>query len=297
VTRQLQPAAGIALVVAACACFSALDTTTKYISATVPLLMALWFRYAFQAVATTVTVLPQRGMSVLRTLHPKFQVLRGVLLLVSSLFAFASLKHMPVGEFTAIVMIAPLAITVLAATVLKEKVSATRWALVAGGFAGTLVIIRPGAEAFQWASLLPLGLVASNAWFQVLTSKLARTEDPVTMHLYTGWVGTVLASLALPFVWAALPAWWLWAALCFMGFMATVGHFALILAYQRAPAATLTPYLYAQIAFAMLGGWLVFSHVPDRQSMIGILMIAVCGAGGAWLTVRESRIPLEPIEA
>jgi drug/metabolite transporter (DMT)-like permease len=297
VSRQLQPAAGIALVVAACACFSALDTTTKYVSATVPLLMALWFRYAFQAVATTLTVLPQRGMSVLRTLHPKFQVLRGVLLLVSSLFAFASLKHMPVGEFTAIVMIAPLAITVLAATVLKEKVSAMRWALVAGGFAGTLVIIRPGAEAFQWASLLPLGLVASNAWFQVLTSKLARTEDPVTMHLYTGWVGTLIASLALPFVWAALPAWWMWVALCFMGFMATVGHFALILAYQRAPAATLTPYLYAQIAFAMLGGWLVFSHVPDRQSMIGIVMIAVCGAAGAWLTVRESRLPLEPIEA
>ena len=296
-TRQLQPAAGIALVVAACACFSALDTTTKFISATVPLLMALWFRYAFQAIATTITVLPVRGMSVLRTLHPKFQVLRGVLLLVSSLFAFASLKHMPVGEFTAIVMIAPLAITVLAATVLKEKVSAMRWALVAGGFAGTLVIIRPGAQAFQWASLLPLGLVASNAWFQVLTSKLARTEDPVTMHLYTGWVGTLLASIALPFVWAALPAWWMWAALCFMGFMATVGHFALILAYQRAPAATLTPYLYAQIAFAMLGGWLVFSHVPDRQSMIGIVMIAVCGAGGAWLTVRESRVALEPIEA
>jgi drug/metabolite transporter (DMT)-like permease len=297
VTRQLQPAAGIALVVAACACFSALDTTTKFISATVPLLMALWFRYAFQAVATTITVLPVRGMSVLRTLHPKFQVLRGVLLLVSSLFAFASLKHMPVGEFTAIVMIAPLAITVLAATVLKEKVSAMRWSLVTGGFAGTLVIIRPGAEAFQWASLLPLGLVASNAWFQVLTSKLARTEDPVTMHLYTGWVGTLLASIALPFVWTALPAWWMWAALCFMGFMATVGHFALILAYQRAPAATLTPYLYAQIAFAMLAGWLVFSHVPDRQSMIGIVMIAVCGAGGAWLTVRESRVALEPIEA
>jgi drug/metabolite transporter (DMT)-like permease len=297
VKRQLQPVAGIALVVTACACFSALDTTTKYISATVPLLMALWFRYAFQAVATTVTVLPQRGMSALRTLHPKFQVLRGVLLLVSSLFAFASLKHMPVGEFTAIVMIAPLAITVLAATVLKEKVSAMRWALVAGGFAGTLVIIRPGAEAFQWASLLPLGLVASNAWFQVLTSKLARTEDPVTMHLYTGWVGTLIATVALPFVWAALPAWWMWLALCFMGFMATVGHFALILAYQRAPAATLTPYLYAQIAFAMLAGWLVFSHVPDRQSMIGILMIAVCGAAGAWLTVRESRLPLESLEA
>jgi drug/metabolite transporter (DMT)-like permease len=288
--------AGIALAVAAVACFAALDTTTKYISASVPLLMALWFRYAFQAVATTVTVLPMRGMVALRTRHPGFQLLRGVLLLTSSLFAFASLKYMPVGEFTAIVMIAPLAITVLAATVLKEKVSPMRWALVAGGFAGTLVIIRPGGEAFHWASLMPLGLVVTNAWFQVLTSKMARTEDPVTMHLYTGWVGTLIAALALPFVWTQLPAWWLWAALCFMGLAATVGHFMLILAYQRAPAATLTPYLYAQIAFAMLGGWLVFSHVPDQWAMVGIVMIAVCGAGGAWLTVRESRLALEPVE-
>ncbi|MEP6824749.1 MAG: DMT family transporter [Ramlibacter sp.] len=289
--------AGIGLVVAAGACFAALDTTTKFISTSVPLLMALWFRYAFQALATTVAVLPVRGMAVWRTLHPRFQVLRGVLLLTSSLFAFASLKYMPVGEFTAIVMIAPLAITLLAATVLKEKVSALRWLLVAGGFAGTLVIIRPGGEAFNWASLLPLGLVASNAWFQVLTSRLARTEDPVTMHLYTGWVGTLLAALALPFAWSSLPAWWLWAALCFMGFMATVGHFMLILAYQRAAAATITPYLYSQIAFAMLGGWLMFSHLPDGWSIVGMAMIAVCGAAGAWLTVRESRVTAEAPES
>ena len=289
--------AGVALAVAACGCFAVLDTTTKFVSVSVPLLMALWFRYAFQAISTTVVVLPLRGVSVLRTRHPKFQCLRGILLLASSLFAFASLKYMPVGEFTAIVMIAPLAITVLAATVLKEKVSPMRWALVTGGFVGTLVIIRPGGEAFHWASLLPLGLVVTNAWFQVLTSKLARTEDPMTMHLYTGWVGTLIASFALPFVWTALPVWWLWACLCFMGLAATVGHFFLILAYQRAPAATLTPYLYAQIAFATLGGWLVFSHVPDGWALIGMAMIAVCGAGGAWLTVRESRVALEPVEA
>ena len=289
--------AGIALVLSACACFSALDTTTKFVSASVPLLMALWFRYAFQPIATTLSVLPVRGMSALRTLHPKFQCLRGVLLLVTSLLAFASLKYMPVGEFTAIVLITPLAITVLAATVLQERVSPMRWGLVAGGFAGTLMIIRPGGQAFSWVSLLPLGLVITNAWFQVLTSKLARTEDPVTMHLYTGWVGALLTSLALPLVWTALPVWWLWAALCFIGLMATVGHYFLILAYQRAPAATLTPYLYGQIAFSMLGGWLVFSHVPDDWSMLGIAMIAICGAGGAWLTVRESRLALEPIEA
>jgi drug/metabolite transporter (DMT)-like permease len=287
---------GVLMAVGAVSCFAALDTTTKYVSLSVPLLMGLWFRYAFQAAATTAIVLPLRGLSALRTLHPKFQALRGLLLLASSLFAFASLKYMPVGEFTAIVMVAPLAITVLAATVLHERVTPQRWVLVAGGFVGTLMIMRPGGEAFGWTSLLPLALVGTNAWFQVLTSKLARTEDPLTMHFYTGWVGTLIASLPLPFVWAWLPNAWLWAALLFMGFAATVGHFLLILAYQRAPASTLTPYLYAQIAFAMLGGWLVFSHVPDGWSVTGISMIAFCGAAGAWLTVRESRIVPEPIE-
>lgn len=289
--------AGIALAVGACACFAALDTTTKYVSASVPLLMALWFRYAFQAVATALVVLPLRGSAALRTEHPRFQLLRGVLLLTSSLLAFASLTYMPVGEFTAIVMMAPLAITLLAATVLKEHVSPLRWTLVAGGFAGTLVIIRPGGEAFHWASLLPVGLVVTNAWFQVLTSRMARTEDPMTMHLYTGWVGTLLASIALPFAWTSLPSWWSWAGLCFIGAMGTIGHFLLILAYQRAAAATLTPYLYTQIAFAMLGGWLVFSHLPDGWSLLGMAAIGVCGAAGAWLTVRESRVVMEPIEA
>jgi drug/metabolite transporter (DMT)-like permease len=259
--------------------------------------MALWFRYAFQAVATTLAVLPSRGLSVLRTAHPKYQLLRGLLLLCTSLFAFYSLRHMPVGEFTAIVMITPLVITLLASLTLGERVSWLRWALVVGGFAGTIIIIRPDGDDFNWAMLLPLGLVICNAWFQILTSRLARTEDPLTMHFYTGWVGTLAASLALPFVWASLDSWALWAGLALMGLMGTVGHFMMILAYGRAPVSTLTPFLYAQIGFAMLGGWIAFSHVPDRWSMLGMVMIAICGAAGAWLAVRQSRVTIEPVES
>lgn len=288
--------AGIGLLVLAVACFAVLDTTTKVVSVSVPVVMALWFRYAFQAMATTVTMLPVRGRTMLRTAHPKFQCLRGVLLLTSSALAFFSLKYMPVGEFTAVVMITPLVITLLAALTLGERVSALRWTLVAGGFAGTLVIIRPGGDAFNWALLLPLGLVASNAWFQILTSRLVKTEDPVTMQFYTGWVGTLIASAALPFFWTELDSTALWAGLVFMGVMASIGHFIMILAYARAPASTLTPFLYAQIGFAMLGGWLVFSHVPDQWSMLGMAMIAACGAAGAWLTVREGRVVLQPTE-
>ena len=291
------PLAGIALALGACACFAALDTTTKFVSASAPLLMALWFRYAFQAIATTAVIVPLRGRRAWRTEHPKFQVLRGLLLLASSFIAFASLKYMPVGEFTAIVLIAPLAVTLLAATVLKEKVSPMRWVLVACGFAATLVIIRPGGAAFQLASLLPLCLVVTNACFQVLTSKMARTEDPVTMHLYTGWVGTLVASLTLPFVWTSITSPLVWALLCFMGFAATIGHFMLILAFQRAPASTLTPYLYAQIGFAMVGGYVVFSHVPDGWALAGMAAIAVCGIAGGWLTLRESRANVQPARA
>lgn len=292
---------GIALVIAAVACFATLDTTTKVVSVSVPQLMGLWFRYFFQAVATTAVVLPLRGWRSLRTAHPKFQLLRGLLLLTSSLFAFLSLKYMPVAEFTSVVGIVPLAITLLAATALGESVSRLRWTLIAGGFIGTLIIIRPGSEHFGWSVLFPLVVVVSNSWFQVLTSKLARTEDPITMHFYTGWVGTLVASLALPFVWTALPSWWLWAGLMLMGLTATVGHFLLILAYTRTTAATLTPFFYTQIGFAMFGGWLAFSHVPDGWSMMGIGMIALCGALSAWLTARESQalkqVKLQPVES
>ena len=300
---RLAPSAawGIALVIAAVACFATLDTTTKIVSAGVPLLMALWFRYFFQAVATTAVVLPTRGWRSLRTAHPKFQLLRGLLLLASSLFAFLSLKHMPVAEFTSIVAIVPLAITLLAATALGEKVSRLRWSLIVGGFIGTLIIIRPGSEHFGWSIIFPLVVVCTNSCFQVLTSKLARTEDPVTMHFYTGWVGTLIASLALPFIWTSLPSWWLWAGLMLMGLAATAGHLLLILAYTRTTAATLTPFFYAQIGFAMLGGWLAFSHVPDSWSLVGIGMIALCGALGAWLTARESQalkqVKLQPVES
>ncbi len=155
--------AGIGLVVLAVACFAVLDTTAKLSTTAVPILMGVWFRYAFQAVATTLVLLPRYGVTVLKTEHPRYQLLRGSLLLVSSTLAFLSLRYMPLAEFTSIVLIAPLVVTLFAATVLKEEVSPLRWALVAGGFVGTLVILRPGGTVFSWAILLPLGLVVSNA--------------------------------------------------------------------------------------------------------------------------------------
>jgi drug/metabolite transporter (DMT)-like permease len=288
---------GIGLVVLALACFATLDTTTRHISTSISLLVALWFRYAIQAVITTVVVWPGHGRRVFLTRHPKFQLARGLLLFACSILAFYSLKYMPVGEFTAIALLAPLVITVFAAWKLKEKIRPLRWTLLVGGFIGTLVIIRPGTHHFDWTVILPLMLVLTNSAFQLLTSQMTKTEDPITMHFYTGWIGTILASFVLPFVWEMPADWTVWLQLLIMGVLASIGHFLLILAYGRAPAATLTPYMYAQIAFGVVGGWVVFHHLPDEWTFMGMGLIALCGALGAWLTVHENRVTIEPIES
>jgi drug/metabolite transporter (DMT)-like permease len=288
---------GIGFAVLALACFASLDTTTRHISASISLLVALWFRYAIQAAITTAVVWPGRGRQVLLTRHPRFQLARGLLLFACSILAFFSLKYMPVGEFTAIALLAPLVITVFAAWKLNETIRPLRWVLVAGGFIGTLVIIRPGTHHFDWTVILPLMLVGTNSAFQILTSQMAKTEDPITMHFYTGWIGTLLATVALPFVWEVPADWTVWLQLLIMGMLGSVGHFLLILAYGRAPAATLTPYMYTQIGFGVLGGWMVFGHLPDQWTFLGMGLIALCGALGAWLTVRENRVLITPLES
>ena len=132
---------GILFLVGATACFAVLDTGVKVVGAVMSVLVAVWFRYLFQAVAVTVFMLPVRGRSLLHTGQPWLQLLRGLMLFTVSLLSFVSVQYMPVGEFTAIVMTTPLVVTLLAALFLKERVSPLRWLLVAGGFAGALLVV------------------------------------------------------------------------------------------------------------------------------------------------------------
>ena len=280
------PFHGIAFIVIAVACFAALDTTTKVVGVVAPVATVLWVRYLFQTVVTGAAMLPRLRADLLRTRRPGLQFLRAILLLLCSSLAFFSLRSVPVAEFTAIVMLTPLIVTSVAALGWNERISSLRWVCLAGGFAGSLLVIRPGMDIFRWAMLLPVVLVAVNTAFQFLTSRMARTEDPRTTHFYTGFFGLLLSSVMLPFTWGALPGP-VWAALVFMGALGTLGHFLLILAYRRAPVGLLTPYLYLQIGFAAFGGWLVFSHLPDALSFLGIAIVGFSGVVGTWLSARE----------
>ena len=271
------------------ACFSTLDTISKFIGSAVPLVMAMASRFLFQTVVTGGVLLPSRGRELFHTRHPVLQCIRGALLILSSSLAYLSLRFMPVGEFTAVVMLTPLVITVFAATAMGEHVPLLRWLLVLGGFAGALLVIQPAAEDFNLAMLLPLAVVVCSAAFQLITSKLARVEDPGTMHFYSGLVSLVVAAMMVPFAWTALESMSLWLLLLLVGIFGTLGHYLLILGYGRASPATLTPDLYTHIAFATLAGWLVFSHRPNAYAFAGILVIVSCGIAGTWNRPARNR--------
>ncbi len=280
---------GIALSVAACACFAILDASTKYVAAALPLFMALWLRYLFQSLLTTAYVRRSLGTWLPRTAHLRYQWLRAVLFAATSLFGYFSLRFMPLAEFTAIVAAIPLCVTLAAALWLRHPVSRARWTLVLTGLASVLIILRPGSGMFGWALLLPLAMLAMGTGYQVLSSLMARREDPATTQFYTGWLGTLLMSFGAPLVWTAVPSVWLWLGTFVMGLSSACGHFLLLRAYSHAQPATITPFLYSQIGFAVIAGWLFYGQVPDGWSRVGMLLIALSGAASAWLTVRESR--------
>ncbi len=292
---------GIAYVVLAAASFATLDTATKFVSGAVSFAVVMWFRFGFQILSMSLWLKQRRGNIWLATNARRLQIYRGILLTLSSALAFFSLKLIPVADFTSIMMLTPLLMTVVAAFAMGEAVSPWRWLFVLLGFVGALVVIRPGHEAFTWASLLPLVLVVTSTGFQLLTYRLAKLDDAATTHWYTGWIGFVFATCALPFViqssgmgWAAaaMSGWNVIGWLVLIAIFATLGHGFLILGYERAPVAVLTPYLYIQIPFAVFGGWLIFSHKLDSWTAIGIGIIAVSGVLGTWLTARERKADL-----
>lgn len=293
---------GIAFVIGAASCFATMDTTIRYIGAYFSVSLVLWARYGLHAAIMTLWIALSRQRS-FRSANPMFQIARGALLAFSSAMAFAALRRMPVAEFTAIVMLTPVIATLIARLWLGEAVSRLRWVLVVGGFVGALIVIRPGSGLIGWAALLPLAGAFSNAAFQIMTSRFAPHEDPFTTNFYTGLTGMtiatplLLASVADPIdVLLAAPGLQV-GALVAIAVLGTTGHLLLILALGKAPASTLMPFQYAQLAMAALAGYLAFGLAPDGWSWLGMAIIGVCGAASAWLNVRAAADRQRPVSA
>jgi drug/metabolite transporter (DMT)-like permease len=289
------PATAVLMIVGAVATFSIMDATIKTMLPRLPVPFLVWARWTFQVVAMLIWLGPTMGRGMVRTQRLPLQLMRGLLLISSSLCFFMALGSLPLAEATAINYTTPVLVILLAVLFLGERMTAPRIAFVVAGIVGMLLIVRPGADLFRGASLLVLCSASFYAVFQILTRVMAR-EDPRVMLLYPALVGAVLMTVAWPFFGSRLDLTWLdMAKLLMVGVLGTAGHFLLILAFQRAPASALTPFTYAHLVFATMVGWLVFGDFPDALTLVGM---AVIGGSGLLLTWHERRralmAPAEP---
>ncbi len=290
------PVAAVLLIVGAVFCFSLLDACVKFLAQRYPVPLLVWARYGLQAVATVVWLAPKMGMDLVRTPQLGLQLVRGAVLLASSLCFFSALKFLPLADATAINYMTPIVVILLSVAVLKERMTPSRWAFVAVGFFGMLLIVRPGASILRGAALLGLGAASFYATYQLLTRKLA-AEDPRVTLFYPALCGAVLMTIVLPFLdhGGAMP-WMHMALVALTGALGTLGHFLFILAFQRAPASALTPFTYMQIVWATLLGWIFFGNFPDGFTLMGIAIIGGSGLLLAWHERRKAlaALPEEP---
>ena len=275
--------------------FSSMDAATKYLGSFLSVVLVLWSRYTIQTVIMGVVVFRRRGRSGFRTVHPRFQLLRGLLLVTISGLAFHSMRQMPLAEFTAIIMLSPVLITAGSGWLMKESIERLRWMLVWSGFLGTVIVIRPGSGLFGWVVIIPLVAMVVSSGYSLITSRLAVLENPYTTQFYSGAVGSMLLLPLLILERADLLAFISTAdsakagLLLLIGILGTAAHLLLIMAFSRAGASSLMPFTYAQIGFAALMSWLFFNHAPDFWAWIGMAMIAASGGATAWLNIRRRR--------
>jgi drug/metabolite transporter (DMT)-like permease len=270
--------------------FNLVDATGKYLVRDFPVLTVSWARYLFHLVFMVGYVALAWQPGLLATRRPRLQIVRGLTLIGFATFLFAALKHLPQAEAVAISFVAPLLILVLAGPLLAERVGWARWVAVIAGFAGMLIVVRPGAGLAPLGVAFALATLVCNAAFQLATRKLALTEQPIATVFYSAVVGTVGTTLLLPF---GLPDRWpdAWQATLFLSFGVTgsVSHLLLIRAYRLAPASFIAPLIYCHIVMATLSGWVFFGQFPDGASLAGIATIVVSGAGIAAYESRRGR--------
>lgn len=258
--------------------FVSLDATAKHLSGHLPVPMLVWARYTVHCLLMVIFLAPSMRKRLLSTRRLPLQIVRALCLVVVTLLAMLAFRVMPIAETTAILFSAPLMVTLAAGPLLGEQVGPVRWAAVAIGFVGVVLIARPGGGLVGEGVLFAAGAAVAFAGYQLLTRQLSPTEHPVTMLFYTALVGSLATTLALPWIWSFPPITLVDALMIVsLGVFGGTGHFLLTRAFREAPASTLSPIMYAQLGWATLAGGMVFGEWPDGVALIGIGVIALAG--------------------
>lgn len=278
---------GILLHIAGLWLLSILDASGKWlVLAGVPVLMVAWVRYAVHTALMTAVVLPSRGKAMFRTKSLPRQLLRGLLMITTTVLFFSVLGRLPLAEATAINFMAPLFLMAMAPWLLHEPHRLHRWLGVLAGFAGMLIVVRPGAQLDPIGVALGLATALAFAFFQIATRRVAH-DDPLTTNYYGGLFGTIALTLALPWFWTTPDLnTWQWLLLLSTGITGFLGHWLQVAAYRKSPATLLAPFSYLQIVAAAALGWLVFGQAPGRTTAVGMALICLAGLGVVLIEAR-----------
>ena len=273
-----QPVKALLLLISGLFVLACMDSTIKYLTTfyNVPLVVAV--RYSVHCLLMIVLLAPHQGKRLVRTQRTGLVLIRGICLAAASLFMGMALQRMPVAETTAINFLGPMLVVLLARPLLHERIGALGWAAALTGFGGVLLIARPGGGLDPTGVVFALGAVGANASYQLLSRVLVTTEQTLALLFYAALTGAIGFGIALPWFWEGTPPT-PWQLLLFlsMGITAGLGHYLFTLAYRYAPASLLAPANYLQLLWAGLLGWLIFGHIPDPLSILGMGVVAASG--------------------
>jgi len=283
--RPDRPGRGIALMIVAMAMLASLDAVGKLATQTYPVSQVLFLRFAL-FLAFALALAARRGGvgAMLRTPNWRLQLFRSFVLAFEMWLFVYAISKLPLADVHAVAAASPLIATALAVPLLGERVGPWRWAAVMLGFAGTLVVIRPGIGVFDPLTVLPLVAAFGWAYYQLLLRRL-REDRPETTLLYTAIIGFAVWSASVPFAWHPPDAYG-WTLLGAVGVLGIVTHGLLILAAREAPAAVLQPFNYTLLVWATLWGWVGFGAFPDSWTIIGATVVVSSGLFAIW---REHR--------
>ncbi|MEM5584304.1 DMT family transporter [Roseibium sp. AS2] len=274
---------GIVMMTAGVACLCINDAIGKALTEGYPPVQILFLRNVIALPVAVLVALTMGGPAALRSVRPAAHLLRGLLWLLAATMFFTSFLYLGLAEATALIFAMPVFVTAISALVLHEPVGWRRWSAVLVGFAGVLIVVRPGSGTFQTASLLPV----ATAFVYALLMLSARWVDPResvwTLMVYLVGAGALLSALAMPFFWVQLRPGdiWLFLGIALFG---TTGITLMTQAFRLAPAVVVAPFDYTALLWATLLGYLLWAEIPDLATYIGAAVII---ASGIYIVYRE----------
>jgi drug/metabolite transporter (DMT)-like permease len=275
---------GIALISLCYVLFTLLDGAAKWLVASVPVVVVVWLRFLIHAAIASALLFPLRGRALVRTSHWRWHAARAVMFVLMTGLNFWALQYLQLAVTSAIFFIVPIVTALVATPMLGERIDAGRWAAILAGFAGVLIIVRPGSADFHPAMLLAVANAVLVAVFNLMTRHLAAYDSPETIQYLPAVVASVLLAPFAIAAWESPASVLEWGVLGLLGLLGGFGHYLLALAHRYAPATVLAPFLYQQVLYMALFGYVVFGDVPSAGVWLGAAIVI---ASGLYLFARE----------